>query len=200
MGSVFSRIVFLGSVRNQTEKAMTHKLLISNPPWTSLHQFLLPDSYPGGWDFSKPALRAKLGEEMVNKTRGMWVCLEVVVWDNTSLPCDDISSPVQSANSKHESVPEAWFRKKTAKLHQIGSTLWKWQEAARTSWGLCCLSLYKVTASEVSEDQQSIASWTNTRALFTHCWVILRHFQGSSQVSASGKHPLADLLQQNILS
>jgi hypothetical protein len=91
---------------------------------------------------------------MDNKTRGMGTCLEIILWGDPSLRCEDTSSTIQ--NTKHESVAVARSRKN----YEAPQNWHKSKETERSSQNtrevLGCISV-KSRQVKVNEDQQNIA-------------------------------------------
>ena len=86
---------------------------------------------------------------MVNKTKGMWACLEVVLWANSNLHCQDISSSVQ--NTKHESVAAAQPRRNGEALPNWHQSISKKQPEYQEILGSFLSA--KSQQAKISEDQ-----------------------------------------------
>lgn len=101
-------------------------------------------------------------------------------------------SPVQAANTKHESVAVAQSRRNLKALLNLNESV----EAERSSWNTVRSSqthsfLWSYDKQKINEDQQSIAKWTNSRAS-SHClsgytYILSKHHV-SSEASGATKH------------
>ena len=135
--------------------------------------------------------------------KGFWTCLEVVLWGQFQFLSSRYQQSIPKANTKCESVAEAWFsRNYEALLNWNQST-----EMTRNSQNTITNSLVLF----------SLRSYSKRRSLKTsealHCkqykslipsllgynYTLSNHHE-SAQVCASAKHPLICLLQQNIHS
>ena len=81
----------------------------------------------------------------------MWSCLEVVLWGNSNLHYQDISSSVQ--NTKHESVAAAQSRRNLESLpnwHKSSTEVTKISWKKKPQEVLWCISLYE----DITRDDQ----------------------------------------------
>lgn len=111
-------------------------------------RFFLKQSLFRGFSFFNFPSNPLTGGKMVNKTKGLWTCSEVVLWSNSHLRYQKYQQYSSIGNTKHKSVaglnPE-----EPSKLHQIFMSQWKWQEVAGILQEvLWWISLCELTTSE----------------------------------------------------
>lgn len=105
--------------------------------------------------YSPPPTGGCAKERLIGQ-RKIWTCLEIVLWGESNLSCQDISSSVVAWSTPiyHKSAVELQSRRNCKALIIVPS-VWKWWGASE----LWHIFLYKVM---VNEDQQRVARWTNT--------------------------------------
>ena len=155
--------------------------------------------------------------------RRMWTCLEIVIWIESNLCCQNICSSVHMnqqrqrqldplANSIHKSATTVQSRSNCESL-TTGPRPQKLQEAIRTPPEV--FGAFSLHENMTGDDQQRVARRTNTTQHYlpSVCQVIflpfpnIKHHMPSFQVASrkapcvySPKHPPTCLHQQNILS
>ena len=133
-----------------------------------------------------PLNKGRGGRE-VNRRRGTWTCLEVVLWGDCSLCCQQ-SSPLTKHLMNHQGLfdPE----ETTSLCWSICRRLQKASETTRISWEvLWCIFLYEITLWQVKIDKESKANQCKS---VIHCLLgytyILSKYHVTSQGSAPAKH------------
>jgi hypothetical protein len=131
----------------------------------------------------------------------LWTCLEIVLWGNFNL-----HGQKSNLLAKHQTQAVPSGSRRNHEALPISTSPRKWQEAARKPPEvLWCVFLQGVMTREDQQrkqgepvqehrqrrpasvkpcgGQQSVARWTNARALSTVCWVILTLFSNIKSLS-----------------